>query len=157
MPVLDDLLSLRDRVAIVAGGAGGIGSAIATTLHEAGARVVCLDRPGREGPPGSRTLACDLTRSEQVEAAVATVHRDEARLDIIVHAAGVVRDAPVWKLDDAEWSEVMAVNVDSAFYWCEPACRTCARREAAPSCWCRRSTASAAKSDRRTTPPARRH
>jgi NAD(P)-dependent dehydrogenase (short-subunit alcohol dehydrogenase family) len=111
-----DLLDLTDRVACIAGGAGAIGSAIAARLLEAGAMVYVLDRPGRAGPSGTRTIACDLTQPGQIDDALGRIDGEAARLDIVVHAAGIARDARVWKLDAADWRDVLAVNLDSAFH-----------------------------------------
>ncbi|MFN8062333.1 MAG: SDR family NAD(P)-dependent oxidoreductase [Vicinamibacterales bacterium] len=116
MTLPDTLLSLAGRVAVVAGGAGGIGSAIASLLRRAGATVVCLDRPGHEGPAGTRTIACDLTRSAEVDAALSGVRLADGRLDIVVHAAGTTRDGVIWKIADDDWADVMRVNLDSAFF-----------------------------------------
>ena len=110
-----DLLRLDGRVAVVAGGAGAIGSAIAMRLAACGARVYALDLAGHSGPDGAATVTCDLTQSSEVTAAIAHVGREAGRLDIVVHAAGITRDARVWKLTDEDWRAVLAVNLDSAF------------------------------------------
>ena len=109
-------VALDGRVALVAGAAGAIGGAIAARLVEAGARVFGLDLEGRAGPPGVPMLACDLTEPAGVEAAVTAVDREAGRLDVVVHAAGVTRDARLWKLSDEDWRVVLATNLDSAFY-----------------------------------------
>jgi len=111
-----DLLSLRGRVALVAGGGGGIGRAVGTLLLGAGARVVSLDLDGRPGASGAVSLACDVTSQEQVEAALGRIVAEQGRLDIVVHAAGVTRDGRLWKLSEDDWRSVMAANLDSAFY-----------------------------------------
>ncbi|MEZ5318747.1 MAG: SDR family oxidoreductase [Vicinamibacterales bacterium] len=110
-----DLLRLDGRTAVVAGGAGAIGAAIAARLAECGATVVVLDRAGREGPPGTTTIDCDLTAGAGVTAAVERVVADTGRLDVVVHAAGITRDGRLWKLSDEDWRAVQAVNLDSAF------------------------------------------
>jgi acetoacetyl-CoA reductase/3-oxoacyl-[acyl-carrier protein] reductase len=103
-------------VAVVAGGAGAIGGAIVARLAGAGARVFALDRPERPAPAGATLLPCDLSRSDQVDAAVARVDAEAGRLDVVVHAAGVSRDARIGKLGDADWETVLSTNLDSAFY-----------------------------------------
>jgi acetoacetyl-CoA reductase/3-oxoacyl-[acyl-carrier protein] reductase len=108
--------SLDGRVAIVAGGAGGIGSAVAARLASAGARVLVVDRVAGQVAPGIESVTCDLTDS----AAAAELARDvvdrHGRLDVVVHAAGVTKDSALARMTDEEWRAVMAVNVDSAFY-----------------------------------------
>jgi 3-oxoacyl-[acyl-carrier protein] reductase len=109
------LVALEGRVAIVAGGAGAIGAAIASRLLEAGAAVYCLDLAGRRGPAAATTITCDLTEHTEVAAAVGQVNRESGRLDIVVHAAGIVRDARLWKLAPDDWRAVLGSNLDSAF------------------------------------------
>lgn len=104
------------KVALVAGGGGAIGGAIGTRLREAGAVVLAVDLPGREGPPGTTSVACDVSRADQVADLFARVARVEGRLDILVHAAGIARDARLWKMTPQQWAEVLSVNLDSAFY-----------------------------------------
>ncbi len=56
------------------------------------------------------------THGKALEAALAEFRRRHSRLQILVHCAGIARDAVLWKLEDAAWSEVMRVNLDAAFY-----------------------------------------
>lgn len=109
------LLRLDGRVAVVAGGAGAIGSAIAARLAGCGARVFSLDLSDQRTPTGMTAWRCDLTQPPEVTSAIARVHRDAGTLDIVVHAAGTTRDAQVWKLTDDDWRVVMATNLDTAF------------------------------------------
>jgi NAD(P)-dependent dehydrogenase (short-subunit alcohol dehydrogenase family) len=109
-------LSLEGKVALVAGGAGGIGAASAGALAAVGARVVAADLPGRPGPPGAEFAACDLKDPAAIAGLLERVRRDHGRLDVLVHAAGIARDAVIWKMTDAAWSEVMQVNLESAFH-----------------------------------------
>ena len=120
------LLSLQGKVALVTGGSGGIGSCVVDLLLQAGAEVVSLDRPGIEAPPGARALPCDLSDRESIKTQLAEFRRHHARLHIVVHCAGIARDAVLWKLGDADWDEVMRVNLDSAFHllrWAVPLMR----------------------------------
>lgn len=110
------LLSLDGRAAIVAGGAGAIGAAIAARLQEAGARVFVLDLPGHAGPDGTETIGCDLRDGGAVATAVGAVAERAGRLDLLVHSAGVTRDARLWKLDPDDWTTVLCTNLDSAFH-----------------------------------------
>jgi 3-oxoacyl-[acyl-carrier protein] reductase len=110
-----DLLRLDGRVAVVAGGAGAIGSAIAERLGECGARVFVLDRSERPASAPVTTVTCDLTQPHAVTRAIDDIHRSAGRLDIVVHAAGITRDASVRKLTDEDWRLVMATNLESAF------------------------------------------
>lgn len=107
---------LDGQVAVVAGGAGAIGAAIARRLAACGARVFTLDVRAGEASDGITPVVCDMTQSASVTDAVARIDADAGRIDIVVHAAGVTRDGRLWKITDDDWRTVMATNVDSAFY-----------------------------------------
>jgi NAD(P)-dependent dehydrogenase (short-subunit alcohol dehydrogenase family) len=105
---------LAGQVAVVTGGSGAIGSAIIRTLQSAGARAVSLDL----APPPDSTIAfvrCDVRDDSSVASAVRQVVEQHARLDIVIHAAGVSRDAVLWKLSLEDWDFVQAVNLRGAF------------------------------------------
>ena len=109
-------LSLQDRGAVVAGGSGGIGHAVCAHLLEAGAQVVSVDRASTVVPPGVASIACDLTAGNAVAGAVEEARRQMGRLDVVVHCAGITRDRTLARMEDDEWRDVIAVNLDSAFY-----------------------------------------
>lgn len=109
-------VSLDGQVAVVTGGGGGIGTAVAAQLYEAGAEVITLDRATRPGPPGTTSVACDVSDGADVAATISGIAQGEGRLDIVVHCAGITRDRTLAKLTDAEWNEVLHTNLDSAFY-----------------------------------------
>ena len=111
-----DLLSLRGRTALVAGGGGGIGRAIVARLSEAGARVVSVDRPGADVPEGAHGETCDLSRPGEVAELFTRLRAEGLEPDLLVHSAGITRDRVLWKLADEDWRAVLAVNLDSAFY-----------------------------------------
>jgi len=94
------------RVAVVTGGAGAIGGAIAAALSADGHTVVILDRAG--DPP------VDLACEEQVRAAAARVVDSHGRCDVLVHAAAAFDRAGLAALDLAVWRRVQAVNVEAA-------------------------------------------
>lgn len=109
-------VSLAGKVALVTGGNGAIGSAIAVMFQEAGARVVSVDRPGSRVPDGITFLPIDLAERAQIEALVAEVDHQYGRIDILVHCAGITRDSVLWKMSPDQWSEVLSVNLDAAFH-----------------------------------------
>ena len=102
---LVDLLDLTGGVAVVAGGGGAIGQAICVRLVECGATVYCLDRPGVPAP-----------HAAAVASAFAQIDRSGGRLDIVIHAAGITRDARMWKMSADDWNLVLSTNLTSAFH-----------------------------------------
>jgi 3-oxoacyl-[acyl-carrier protein] reductase len=116
------------KTALVTGGARGIGLAISERLLNEGARVVIVDRdPNVEAVakrlgPRTRALVADVTKSAEVDRAVATAHAWADRLDIVVNNAGITgRSYPIWELSDEDWQQVLAVDLTSVFYVCRAA------------------------------------
>lgn len=108
------------RTALVTGGAGGIGLAIARQLAEGGARVVLVDleRQALDAAAASLAeprhhlaLAVDVTRPAGVEQAVATVLEATGRIDILVNSAGVALLEPAGEVSEAAWERTLAVNL----------------------------------------------
>lgn len=114
-PALAELLSLEGRTALVAGGSGGIGSAIAALLTSAGARVLSVDRPGCAAPRGCEGFECDLSDPRACESLFAEVRARSDALDLVVHSAGITRDGVLWKMGDEDWASVLEANLGSAF------------------------------------------
>ena len=108
--------SLQERVAVVAGGGGAIGSAICRRLLECGATVYSLDLPGCDGPEGTVSLECNLSDGPAVTNVVSHIEDAKGRLDIVVHAAGVTRDGRLWKTNQDDWDTVLTTNLTSAYH-----------------------------------------
>jgi len=101
-------------VAVVTGGASGIGLATARLLAERGARVAALDLRPDAGPAVTGTLlgvACDVADQGSVSAAVATVAAELGGIDIVVNNAGIGAQGTVEDNPDDEWHRVLDVNV----------------------------------------------
>jgi NAD(P)-dependent dehydrogenase (short-subunit alcohol dehydrogenase family) len=97
--------------AIVTGGASGIGQATARLLLERGAQVAVLDLRTDGAPDGAVAVACDVSDSAQVEAAVAHAVGQLGGLDVLVNNAGIGAAGSVEANDDAEWHRVLDINV----------------------------------------------
>jgi 2-dehydro-3-deoxy-L-rhamnonate dehydrogenase (NAD+) len=116
-------MSLNGRVALVTGGARGIGLAIARRLVVDGARValVDLDKSAVEAAAGelgdaATALVADVTRTADVERAVAAAHARWGRLDIVVNNAGITGGSKLtWELTDEDWNQVIACDLTSVF------------------------------------------
>ncbi len=107
-------LPLAGRVAAVTGGAGGIGRAIVAALRAAGATAISLDLAA-SSDPAAVSIGCDVREDPSVEAAIRMIADVHGRLDLVIHAAGIARDAVIWKLPVAEWDQVHQVNLRGAF------------------------------------------
>ena len=111
---MNQAFDIPGRVAVVTGGSGAIGQAIARALQRAGGHVVLLDVV----PPKDSALQwieCDVRSDSSVAHAVSEVTSKHGAVDIAVHAAGVSRDAVVWKLSLDDWDFVQSVNLRGAF------------------------------------------
>jgi 3-oxoacyl-[acyl-carrier protein] reductase len=115
----------KDHVALIVGGAQGIGKGIAVRFAQEGAQVVIgdIDRPmlartAREiaaarGAVGS--IVCDVRRQRSVRAMVARVLKWYRQIDVLVYVAGVVRGLPFEKTEEEDWDYVQRVNLRGAY------------------------------------------
>ncbi len=128
-----ELFSLKGRNAFVTGAARGIGRGIARGLAEAGARVALVDLDGEAarrtaGELEADGLEClalqaDVTRQDQLEAAVEAAVERWGRLDIAVNNAGICHNVPAEKMSEQEWDRVMNVDLRAVFLCAQAAGR----------------------------------
>jgi 3-oxoacyl-[acyl-carrier protein] reductase len=119
---------LQGRVAVVTGGAQGIGFATAQRLQRSGATVVLWDLDAERLPGAVQALAgggpvsgevVQLTDEAAVAAATAATIARHGRIDILVNNAGITGgNAPTWQLDPAAWRQVVEVNLIAPFLTC---------------------------------------
>ena len=122
-------MSAIGRVAIITGGARGIGRAIAVKFLETGYRVALLDidaatlaRTTKElGNKDVLAVECDVARPEQVTASVNRIAAHFGRIDALVNNAGVAVFKPLLDTTFEEWSRVLDVNLSGPFL-CTQAC-----------------------------------
>jgi len=117
-------LSLKGRVALITGAGQGIGAAIARVFAEAGAYVALVDRDGagvantaqQVGLKGGDAVCFDgdVTDAFAMERIVDRVADDCGRLDILINNAGIVLDARLEDVVDADWNQVLDVNLRGA-------------------------------------------
>lgn len=117
------MAGLQGRVALVTGGAQGIGAATVRRLAEDGASVVCLDLDEAAASRAVEGLAqdglgvgCDVTDRQQVQQAVGRVVERFGRVDILVNNAGVTRDNLFFRMSDEDWDLVLATHLTGSFY-----------------------------------------
>jgi 3-oxoacyl-[acyl-carrier protein] reductase len=113
---------VQDRVALVTGGAQGIGAEAARHLAAGGAKVAVLDlnedaanAVAKEIGDGAFAVAADVSQRDQVQAAVDRVVAEFGGLHILVNNAGVLRDNLLFKMSDDDWTTVMEVHLRGAF------------------------------------------
>ena len=125
---LHGLFDLTGRVAVVTGGASGIGHACTQALREAGARVISADRSYEPGTFDAQAeiarMHCDVTNERSVAATVSQALQAWNRLDIWVNSAGVLEK--VCRTIDQDlklWEQVVDVNLKGTFLCCREAGR----------------------------------
>lgn len=120
--MVDELFSVAGRVAVVTGGNGGLGMAIASGLSRAGARIAVTgrneeknDEARRALGPEALVLTADVTDEESVASAIRSVVDHLGRLDILVNNAGGFAGGPVTQLSLAAWRAVIDSHLTGAF------------------------------------------
>jgi 3-oxoacyl-[acyl-carrier protein] reductase len=126
-------VSLQGKVALITGGSRGIGAAVAQTLAAAGAAVAVCARNGEAAAATASAIAAqggqalgvtaDVSRAGDAERLVKACLERFGRLDILVNNAGITRDGLVLRMKDGDWSDVLAVNLNGAFYCARAALR----------------------------------
>jgi 3(or 17)beta-hydroxysteroid dehydrogenase len=106
---------LKDKVVLVTGAAGAIGSAIAVAVAAQGGAAVTTDLPGR----AHVAHALDVTAEADWTRVIAAIEQNGVRLDGLVNAAGIVAIGTVEDTDFATWRRVMAINLDGTFLGCK--------------------------------------
>jgi 3-oxoacyl-[acyl-carrier protein] reductase len=119
-------LALSGRVALVTGGARGIGRACAEKLSQDGASVVVVDRLGQEAEASARTinnsggravaLSADLAQVGEIVRVVEQAVRVFGGIDALVNNAGITSETSTEELTEEHWDHVMAINLKTVFF-----------------------------------------
>ena len=119
------MFCLNEKTALITGASGGIGSAIAKTLHAAGAtvaisgtRVAPLHALAAELGNRVHVLTCNLSDAEAVALLPKQAAEAMGKVDILVNNAGVTRDNIFMRMSDDEWSSVLDINLTSTMRLC---------------------------------------
>ncbi|MFZ1427950.1 MAG: L-iditol 2-dehydrogenase [Geminicoccaceae bacterium] len=123
-------MKLKDKVAIVTGGARGIGAAICRRYADEGATVVVADLLEAEAEgladeigSGAFGIRLDVTKRSSIDAAVATVVQRAGGIDILVNNAGIFEMAPILEITEASWDKQFAVNTKGLLFMLQAAAR----------------------------------
>lgn len=116
-------MMLQDQVAVITGGAQGLGRAIASRFLDHGARVILADLDGEAAsrtaaqldPDRAIGVACDVARESCVEALFAAVDTAQGRVDVLVNNAGITRDAMLHKMTLGQFRDVIDVHLQGAW------------------------------------------
>jgi NAD(P)-dependent dehydrogenase (short-subunit alcohol dehydrogenase family) len=120
---VSSFLGLEGKVAVVTGGASGLGQAVARGLVREGARVVLgdVDKAGLEktaaelGAP-ARWLRADVTRRDDIAALFRLCDEAFGPVEILVTCAGIISSAPLAAMTEEEWDRVLAINTKGTFF-----------------------------------------
>ena len=109
------MADLKEKIILIAGAAGAIGSAVSAAVELAGGIAIGADlkTDGRVG------MILDVTAEEDWRRVIAEVDRIHGRLDGLVNAAGIVALGGIEQLDFADWRRVLNVNLDGTFLGCK--------------------------------------
>jgi len=113
-------MRLKDRIALVIGGARGIGAGIAERFVEEGASIVLADREASAGAAmaarlGGHFVSVDVAKKADVEGAVGAALQRHGRLDILVQNAGIFPWTLIENIEPEEWDSVLAVNLKGTY------------------------------------------
>ena len=115
-------MRLAGKVAVITGAANGIGAATARLFAAEGAKVILADRDRATGEALAREIGvaarfqlCNVAHGAEIEAAIFAAERHFGGLDILVNNAAIQNVKPVSETSEAEWAEIIAVNLTSVF------------------------------------------
>jgi NAD(P)-dependent dehydrogenase (short-subunit alcohol dehydrogenase family) len=127
-PASDRNRDLAGKVALITGGASGLGLAMTRRFAARGARVVVLDRDAATADAlasveGAAFIPCDVGEPDAVDAAFSQAETEIGPLAIVVANAGISQNSPTLELSFADWRKVMGVNLDGVFLTAQAAGR----------------------------------
>jgi gluconate 5-dehydrogenase len=122
---MNNSFSLENKIALITGASYGIGFAIATAFHRAGATIVFNDikqelvdkgiAAYRENGIDAHGYVCDVTSETQVDQMIAQIEKEVGGVDILVNNAGIIKRIPMHEMSAAEFRQVIDVDLNAPF------------------------------------------
>ncbi len=122
---MNDIFSLKGKLALITGGSYGIGFAIAQALYEAGAKIVFNDLQQELVDKGlaayneagieARGYVCDVTDEAAVNGLIKKIEQDAGIIDILVNNAGIIKRIPMTEMSAADFRQVIDVDLNAPF------------------------------------------
>ncbi len=119
-------MSIKDKVIIVTGAASGIGQATAELFATQDATLILVDRDQvklqklvlKLKRPTNKVTSyyLDVSHSNEVSQMVQACHAEFERIDVLIHAAGICKPAPLLDMSDEQWHETLSINLNGAFF-----------------------------------------
>ncbi len=127
--LIEDLFSLKGRVAVVVGGGGVLAGEMAQGLAGAGASIVIVDQNEENALARAKSIClkqkraipfrADVTRKEEIEAALNATLENYGRVDILLNGAGINSATPFFEIEEREWERIVDVDLRSVFLTCQ--------------------------------------
>ncbi len=121
------MLTFNHRTALVTGAGRGIGKAIAETLARHGVTVICVSKSADScgavaasivaSGGKAKALAVDVADGSAVAAASEALLKEYPNIDILVNNAGITKDGLLFRMSEADWTDVLTTNLTSCFHW----------------------------------------
>ena len=122
---------LDGKVAIVTGASRGIGAAIVRKLADEGAQVVACARSIESCDGAAMCQKVDVSNSAEVDACVKATIEKFGRVDILVNNAGITKDGLLMRMSDADWDQVLDINLKGTFLFTRAVSRPMMKNKAA--------------------------
>ncbi len=117
---------LKNKIAVITGSGSGIGAATAEVFVRENIEGIAIVDYNYEAAcataeklgPVAFPVKCDVSKADQVQAAIDQILEKFGRVDILVNNAGITRDSIFHKMTMEQWEQVINTNLNSVFYWC---------------------------------------
>jgi len=127
-------MNFEKKAVLITGGARGIGRSIAERLHAGGANIAVVDvnvdaakgTAAELSAKGVKCIGfeCNVTKTDQCDAAIETTLKEFGKLDILINNAGITQDGLLIRMSDEQWDAVIAINLTGAFKMSRAAAKT---------------------------------